>query len=426
MTPAPVVGQAFSPLDEALDLNGSALSPWLQEAVVRLGNWLPFEQVPEQLAFLTGVTLSVETVRRLTEAAGSALVAVETAALSKQERERPEGPTGPARQQVSADGAMVPLMHGAWAEVKTLVVGTVEGRTTASGDSVLHTTDLSSCSRLADAEQFGQVAWGELQRRGTPTAGVVVGVMDGAEWLQGFLDVQRPDAVRILDFPHAVEHLSQAVQGSLGVGSAATTAWLAEQAHVLKHGDPALVPAAVAALPSEGAVDPVAAAQAQDQTLAYLAKRWEQIQYATFQRQGYPIGSGAVESANKLVVEARLKGSGMPWARPNVNPMVALRAMACSDRWQGEWPQIVAEQRRQGRERRRQRCEARRSARLVVPGSASPALSFCPPIAEPSTAAVAAAPPPTIVNGRPTNRHPWKRFPLLHRQRSRIVESAKT
>ena len=41
--------------------------------------------------------------------------------------------------------------------------------------------------------------------------------------------------------------------------------------------------------------------------LAYLEKRVGQLRYAAFRAQGYPIGSGIVESANKLVVEARLK-----------------------------------------------------------------------------------------------------------------------
>jgi hypothetical protein len=35
------------------------------------------------------------------------------------------------------------------------------------------------------------------------------------------------------------------------------------------------------------------------------------MQYPTYQEAGWPIGSGSVESANKLVVEARLKGVGM-------------------------------------------------------------------------------------------------------------------
>jgi len=54
------------------------------------------------------------------------------------------------------------------------------------------------------------------------------------------------------------------------------------------------------------------------QSLAYLAKRYEQIQYPTFATLGYPIGSGIVESANKLVVEARLANGGgeIPIAAP--------------------------------------------------------------------------------------------------------------
>jgi hypothetical protein len=47
-----------------------------------------------------------------------------------------------------------------------------------------------------------------------------------------------------------------------------------------------------------------------------LEKRVAQIQYAAFAAQSYLLGRGSVESANKLVVEARLKGAGMRWARP--------------------------------------------------------------------------------------------------------------
>jgi hypothetical protein len=67
----------------------------------------------------------------------------------------------------------------------------------------------------------------------------------------------------------------------------------------------------------------------EDQLVAIIPgpSRRRQIAYADFQIQGYPIGSGMVESANKLVVEQRLKGAGMHWARRNVTPMLALRAV---------------------------------------------------------------------------------------------------
>jgi len=57
------------------------------------------------------------------------------------------------------------------------------------------------------------------------------------------------------------------------------------------------------------------------------------INYNEFQSLGYPIGSGCVESANKLVVESRLKQAGRRWARQNIDPMLGLRNIACNDRW---------------------------------------------------------------------------------------------
>jgi endogenous inhibitor of DNA gyrase (YacG/DUF329 family) len=69
------------------------------------------------------------------------------------------------------------------------------------------------------------------------------------------------------------------------------------------------------------------------------------MQYPAFRDQGWPIGSGMVESANKNVVEARLKGSGMHWERSHVNPLLALRAAICNERWQEIWQQAITHQR---------------------------------------------------------------------------------
>ena len=44
---------------------------------------------------------------------------------------------------------------------------------------------------------------------------------------------------------------------------------------------------------------------------AYVRERQAMLRYATFQAHGYPIGSGSGESANKLVVQSRMKGAGM-------------------------------------------------------------------------------------------------------------------
>jgi hypothetical protein len=74
--------------------------------------------------------------------------------------------------------------------------------------------------------------------------------------------------------------------------------------------------------------------------------------YPTFHAHGWPISSGPVESGNKLVVEARLKGAGMYWARASVNPMLTLRNAVCNDRWAEAWQQSSEQIRREGLVRR--------------------------------------------------------------------------
>ncbi|HEX9871086.1 MAG TPA: hypothetical protein VGC99_21315 [Candidatus Tectomicrobia bacterium] len=212
------------------------------------------------------------------------------------------------------------------------------------GEWVVHTEHLSHFSRLVDAATFGRLALVETHRRGTETAKTMYAcaVSDGAEWIQGFVDLHRPDAVRILDFPHALSYVAQAGQAVYGEGTLACTRWFAYQRQTLHHGSPDAVLAALRqlAMAAKRREKPQAGTTVQE-SLGYLAKRREMLAHAWCDARGYSLGSGSVESANKLVVERRLKGAGMHWARQHVNPMVALRAMACSDRWQEAWPQIT-------------------------------------------------------------------------------------
>jgi hypothetical protein len=220
---------------------------------------MPVVQAAEYRAVCWGVALRASPVRQHTEAAGAASVAVQTTAVAALDREPPPPPPGPAGQQVSAAGALVPRVGGAWAEVTTLVIGTVLPPDPTATASHPRATDRSSCARLADAA---------THPRGGATAGTVVGVMDGAAWVPGVLDEHRPDAVRVLDCPHAVAPLTGAAQATVGVGTAAAQPWLTQPAHVLTQGDPGQGLAARHALPPAPAADPLAAAQAQAEPLA--------------------------------------------------------------------------------------------------------------------------------------------------------------
>jgi len=370
-------GRAFFPLDDELALLPGALTPGLQEDLVRLGVWMPFGRAAQELAHFRRTVVSRPTAERLTEAAGAAYVGLQTAEVARLEREAPVAPVGPARLFLSVDGAMVPVVGGEWAEVKTLVIGEVQPPVVEDGALVVHTGQHSYFSRLAEAETFQRLALVETHRRGVERAGAVGAVTDGAEWIQKFIDHHCYQATRILDFPHAGEHLNAIGQAHWGVASAEAQDWLGLQLHTLKHDGPAAVLAEVRRLL---ALQPPESAAASD--MAYLEKRAAQMQYPTFRAAGWPIGDGAVESANKLVVEARLKGSGMHWARPHVDPMLALRNIVCSDRWEEAWPQIVSTLRQQaqqrGTERRHQRRTARNSATIQPTASVQSAAPLPP------------------------------------------------
>jgi hypothetical protein len=112
-----------------------------------------------------------------------------------------------------------------------------------------------------------------------------------------------------------------------------------------------------------------------------------------------------VESANKPVIEDRLKGAGMHWAAANVNPLLAWRNAVCNDRWQACWRVIEREQRSQVAVRRQARCRVR-AARVAVPAAPSipapllPVRQFVRPI-----------------EVEVKSRHPWTRAWSVRRQR---------
>jgi len=271
-------------------------------------------------------------VQRATLQTGEAALAVCEGEVERLKQEVPQAPGGADKQLLSADGAMVHLVGGEWAEVKTVVMGQV----TRNKRGEVCTQQISSFSRLAEAERFAEAALVETHRRGLERAAEVCAVQDGAEWLQGLVDYHRADAMRILDFAHAAEYVNEIGQAVQAAGGRLPTTWLTGLLHRLKHQGPARVLKHLAWLAARYPSPLIR------EKLAYLQKREAHMQYPLYQEAGWPIGSGSVESANKGVVEARLKGAGMRWGRQNVNPMLVLRNAVCNRQWHQTWTTAVA------------------------------------------------------------------------------------
>jgi hypothetical protein len=276
--------------------------------------------------------------------------------------------------------------------------------------------ELSYCSRLGDVPGFERATLLETHRRGLEQATAVAAVTDGAEWLQGFIDYQRADAVRILDFAHAAEYVSAIAQAVRDAGYRLPTRWLAGVLHRLKHEGPARVLAHLGRL-CQRCRDPEVGKK-----LQYLSTRTAQMQYPTYQAAGWPIGSGMVESANKLVVEARLKGAGMHWKPEHVNPMLLLRNAVCNDRWEETWQgrmKQAHQSRKQERERHTQARVERATLRLLpllLPLSLSrphPQEQTLSPVS--LQASVAPTPLSPALKGRTEAQKRWGRRPFSPR-----------
>lgn len=412
MAPVPSVGRVFFPLDEELGLLPGSLAPRQQEHLVHLASWMPFGRTADMLARLVGVQVGEETVRRLTEGLGAQVEAAQTEQAQQPWPGESAAAAPPDRLVLSADGAMVPLRGGEWGEVRTLAIGEPAAEAASASEPEIRVEQLSYFSRLCDAQTFATLVEGEMRRRQVIGAKTVAAVTDGADWLQGLVDLHRPDAVRILDFPHAAEHGAALLQALLSGEPAVVDALLTRCLHILKHRGPAPLLRLLARLPPE---------QAESEGVRehgnYLRKRQALMQYPHFRRDGWPIGSGMVESANKLVVEARLKGAGMHWQRTNVNPLLALRNGICNQRWQETWHTAIAHQ----QAHRHQTRAVRAQARLATQQTTEPPVAPQPPapVSLPSASPLLPPQPAATLPGssRPSPHHPWKKTPACASRR---------
>lgn len=233
-------------------------------------------------------------------------------------------------------------------------------------------------------------------------------MVDGADWLQGMIDYHRADAVRILDFAHAAGYVQAIGEAVREAGHCLPEKWREGVLHRLKHDGPERVLLHLARL-CQRCSSPAVWAKWQ-----YLLTRHAQMQYPCYQAAGWPIGSGMVESANKLVVEARLKGAGMHWRAENVNRLLVLRNAVTNDRWEETWQDRMKQAhlgRKQEREHHRQvRLERgiQRLVRLLLP-------LMRPKPQPPEPAASLPTTPTPVPKGRTETQYRWGRRPVTSR-----------
>jgi hypothetical protein len=174
-----------------------------------------------------------------------------------------------------------------------------------------------------------------LHRLGAARAKAVSFVADGAPWIWNRLDwvigragLDAKRVERILDWCHAVHHVSLALQ-ALGLSEAERTATYRTLRHQLRAGRSREVAATLRRMAQAQPFDSAVWVE-----IGFLEKHEAHLRYDWFRYRGRPLGSGAVEGAIRRVINLRLKGNGLYWREENAEAMLVLRAAALTGRWE--------------------------------------------------------------------------------------------
>ncbi len=333
-------GEGRFPLDSALGLVDS-YSPevlrWVCRAAALAGS---YQAASQDLLTYAGLEIDARQIQRLVRQVAPAMNRWRAAQAPV------FNPMAGDILCVGTDGTGAPMRrrevrgrkgkNGGRARTREVKVGTVFTHRKPDKPDQRPERDYASTTYLAaivSADQFGPLLRAEAIRRGMAKAKVVVFLGDGAVWVWKLARLNFPNAVCILDFYHACEHLNLLSAALYGEGSA-----LAKQRYrqwrkaLLKDKVARVIAQAKADLPTKA--QPRKLAQKQ---IAYFERNRSRMLYQTFRQAGYFIGSGVVEAGCKTVVGQRLKQSGMLWSLKGASHLLAVRCALLSGWFEEFW-----------------------------------------------------------------------------------------
>jgi hypothetical protein len=325
-------------------------SPNVQAEVARQVALWPIEQARAELA-RHGLEADEKAVRRIANELGAQMLATRTRDLLRFHRgELPAGKEFHGKRVAAAlDGGRVRVrtvikkvrvsgktrrkpFRVEWREPKLLIVfETDEKGQMAKGSRPIIDGTLRGPDALIELLAF------HLHRLGAAAATVVTVTADGAPWIWARLDwviarvgLEPARVVEVLDWCHAVHHLSLALQ-TLGLSEEERTPRYARLRRSLKKGRSRDV---IEELAGPAAGQPEDAAVWRE--IGYLMRHSEagRLRYHCFRCRGVPLGSGAIESTIRRVLNLRLKGTSLFWEEANAEAVIQLRAAVLSGRWE--------------------------------------------------------------------------------------------
>ncbi len=326
------------PADAGLGLEG-AYTPALARLLCLEGaDESSFEKAALHLQEVGGIAVESRQIQRVVQRVGAAAVAW-------QKRESPASPCDATVLYVSADGTGVPMRRAevagrrgkqsdGTARTRQVYLGCVftQHQLDDEGQPLRDYASTTYVASFDAVDDFGIWLRREARRRGLGGAQETVLLIDGASGLEKLGQDYFPGSVQIVDFYHGREHLEEVLAL---LWRKTTPAYQRQRDRwiqlLLSDGVGKIIRAARTAARARGVVEAV------EKALGYFVHNVERLQYGSFRRRGFFIGSGVIEAGCKSVVGARCKQSGMFWSTPGAEKVLAFRCIHLSHRTDAFW-----------------------------------------------------------------------------------------
>lgn len=290
--------------------------------MVYAGQLDSYSQGAEIIEEMTGVAVSNTQHYRITDAYGAAAGSVvnESRTLSPL--------AGDEVLYVESDGSFILTRDEGWKEVKL-------GRFFKSKDCLALSEERGwikhsqYVAHLGDSKSFTKTM-DELIESYGPLGQRLIFISDGAVWLKNWITDAFPRAVQILDFYHVLEYLHEFSTAHFKVPQKAR-AWVEQQKQLLLESEADQVLEHIRRLKTPEK-------QALEKIVQYFESNLDRMDYARYLQLGCGlIGSGAIESAHRTVIQHRMKQAGQRWTMQGAQHMLNLRVI----KENGQWTKII-------------------------------------------------------------------------------------
>ena len=282
-----------------------------------MGQHLVFSQAEEVVNTLTGADFNAKQIERICHRYGQCLLDDELDKISTDVYKQSAFSDEDQPYYVSVDGSMYLTREQGWKEIK---LGRIYKASDCTQSSDGHGLIMESqyVAHLGSIREFLPKMEYYIEHLTNK-----VFIADGAKWIWNWVEDTYGKSIQIVDYFHAKEHLCDFAKGYFK-DQRERNRWIEQQSKTML--DKGITPVIAA-------ISKLSDTTERQQLLQYYRQNEHRMQYHLFKAKGLQIGSGAIESAHKDVLQQRLKLSGQRWTTQGLKQMAQLRVVYKSGKW---------------------------------------------------------------------------------------------